>query len=61
MITDFGVLRPDDPLERAIKYHMAGFQQDFPVVDDGTLVGVLTRNGLAAAIARQGASARVKC
>jgi CBS domain-containing protein len=59
MITDFRVLRPDDPLERAIEYHMAGFQQDFPVVDDGTLVGVLTRNDLAAAIARHGTSARV--
>ena len=59
MITEFRVLRPDDPLERAIEHHTAGFQQDFPVVEDGTLVGVLTRNDLASAIARFGTSARV--
>ena len=31
---------------------MAGFQQDFPVVEDGRLVGVLTGNDLAAALGR---------
>ena len=43
MITDFRTLRPDEPLARAVEYARAGFQQDFPVVEDGRLVGVLTR------------------
>ena len=50
MITDFRTLRPDDPLARAVEYVQAGFQQDFPVVEDGRLVGVLRRNDLTAAL-----------
>jgi Zn-dependent protease/predicted transcriptional regulator len=59
MITDFRALHPDDPLERAVEFVMAGFQQDFPVVEDGRLVGVLTRNDLAAALGRFGPESRV--
>jgi CBS domain-containing protein len=59
MITDFRALRPDDPLERAVGYVLAGFQQDFPVVEDGRLLGVLTRNDLAAALGRYGPETRV--
>ncbi len=54
MITDFRSLRPDDPLSRAVGYVLAGFQQDFPVVDEGRLLGVLTRNDLAGALGQQG-------
>ena len=59
MITDFRALHPDDPLERAVEQVIAGFQQDFPVVEDGRLVGVLTRNDLAAALGRFGPESRV--
>ncbi len=59
MITDFRALHPDDPLERAVEHVLAGFQQDFPVVEDGRLVGVLTRNDLAAALGRHGPETRV--
>ena len=59
MITDFRTLRPDDPLARAVEYVQAGFQQDFPVVEDGRLVGVLRRNDLTAALGRYGPEARV--
>ena len=38
---------------------VAGFQQDFPVVEGGRLVGVLTRNDLAAALARMRPETRV--
>ena len=43
MITEFRTLAPDDSLGRALEYVLAGFQQDFPVVEDGHLLGVLTR------------------
>ena len=48
MITDFRALRSDDPLAQAVEHLLGGFQQDFPVVEDGQVVGVLTRNDLAA-------------
>jgi Zn-dependent protease len=54
MITDFQSLRPDDPLSEAVNHMLAGFQHDFPVVEDGSLVGLLTRNELAAGIGRTG-------
>ena len=59
MITDFRTLHPDDPLERAVGYVLAGFQQDFPVVENGQLVGILTRNDLATALGRHGPTSRV--
>ena len=33
MITDFRALSPDDPLSRAVDHVLAGFQQDFPVLE----------------------------
>ncbi len=54
MIKDFASLRPDAPLSEAVAHVLSGFQQDFPVVEDGQLVGVLTRNELAAALGRHG-------
>jgi Zn-dependent protease/predicted transcriptional regulator len=54
MITDFRSLRVDDPLSRDVADVLAGFQQDFPVVEDDRVVGILTRNGLAAALGRYG-------
>jgi len=59
MITDFRTLKPDDPLSRAVEYVLAGFQQDFPVVQDGRLVGVLTRNDLTAELGQYGPNAPV--
>ena len=59
MITDFRILRPDDPLARAVEHVRAGFQQDFPVVEGDRLVGVLTRHDLTAALGRHGPEVRV--
>ena len=60
MITDFHTLAPSDPLSRAVDYILAGFQQDFPVVEvDGKLVGVLTRADLIGALAARGQAAIV--
>jgi Zn-dependent protease len=59
MITDFRVLDPDEPLSKAVAHVLAGFQQDFPVVRQGRVAGVLTRAGLLDALARRGQDARV--
>ena len=59
MITYFHVLSPSETLAKAIEFVLAGFQQDFPVVDGEAVVGVLTRSDLAAALAQQGTTARV--
>ncbi len=59
MITDFRVLEPHDSVRRAVDYLLAGFQQDFPVVDNGRVAGVLTRSDLLHALARRGQEARV--
>jgi Zn-dependent protease/predicted transcriptional regulator len=52
MITEFRSLRPDDPLSLAVDHVLAGFQQDFPVVDGDHPVGIVTRNDLVAALGR---------
>lgn len=59
MMTDFRVLAPGHTLARAVEHILAGCQQDFPVVDGGRVVGVLTRGDLLTALAKQGQLARV--
>lgn len=54
MITDFEVLRGDDPLRRAVELLVAGTQTDFPVVEDGVTIGVLTRADLMIALRNLG-------
>ena len=60
MITEFQILRPDDTLDQAVEHIRSGLRQDFPVVEDGRLVGVLTRSDLTAALGRHGPGARVR-
>jgi Zn-dependent protease/predicted transcriptional regulator len=59
MISDVRTLGVDDPLARAVEYLLAGFQQDFPVTQNGQVVGVLTRADLVKALAQKGDTARV--
>ncbi len=59
MITEFRTLAPADPIERAVEHILGGFQQDFPVLEGGRLVGVLTREGLLRAMAEGGRGVRV--
>ena len=59
MITDVRTLSPTDALSRAVELTLTGFQQDFPVVDDGAVVGVLTRKDLMRVLAEHGDSAPV--
>ncbi|MGE0406391.1 MAG: site-2 protease family protein [Candidatus Korobacteraceae bacterium] len=46
MLTVFRTLTPMDSLSRATEHILAGSQQDFPVVSDGVVVGILTRDDL---------------
>ena len=60
MVTDVRTLAPTDPLSRAVELTLAGFQQDFPVVDpSGAVVGVVTRRDLLRALAERGLQAPV--
>lgn len=53
MVTDFRALAPTDTLAHAVELLLAGSQQDFPVVDGGHVVGVLSRQALLAALAQR--------
>jgi Zn-dependent protease len=59
MITDYQTLAPVDPLVRAVEQTLAGSQQDFPVVEDGRVVGILTRHDLLAGLTERGPEAPV--
>lgn len=54
MLTDFQSLGPSDTLQKGVELILAGSQTDFPVVDQGHVVGILTRQDLLLALARAG-------
>lgn len=54
MQTRFDVLSPADRLDRVVNLILAGSQQDFPVVEDGQFVGVLTRDDFIRALSQKG-------
>jgi len=54
MITQFETLTHLDTLGRAMDHVLAGFQHDFPVTDQGRLVGLLTRADLMKGLSEQG-------
>jgi Zn-dependent protease len=59
MLTDFRTLAAQDSLASAVEALLAGSQQDFPVVDAGRVLGVLTRRDLLLALAQQRREARI--
>jgi Zn-dependent protease/CBS domain-containing protein len=59
MIRDVRTLAPGDPLSRAVDEVLSGFQQDFPVLENGNVVGVLTRSDLMKALATHGPESSV--
>ncbi len=54
MITQFHAVSPQEPLGWAAQLLLAGWQQDFPVVECGRLVGLLTRGALVDGLAQRG-------
>lgn len=54
MMTHFRTLSEHDTLARAIDELLAGSQQDFPVLSNGRIVGVLRRDALLRAVAQGG-------
>lgn len=60
MITDFKTVSPTDPLSRAVDLTLAGFQQDFPVMDGPRVVGILTHGDVLRGLAERGANVSVE-
>jgi CBS domain-containing protein len=60
MITEFRTVSPDDRLSDAADHVIAGFQVDFPVSDQGRLVGVLTKTDLLKKLADNGGEGLVR-
>jgi len=54
MQTDFQVLSPSDTLARVVELILAGSQQDFPVVENGRVVGILDRDTFISALSKNG-------
>ena len=59
MITDVRTLSASDPLSRPVDLILDGFQQDFPVVTNGLVEGMLTRGALLKALRERGETALV--
>jgi CBS domain-containing protein len=54
MQTRFETLSPSDRLERVVNLILSGSQQDFPVVENGQFLGVLTRDDFIKALSEHG-------
>jgi Zn-dependent protease/predicted transcriptional regulator len=54
MSTDLRGVRPDDPLAKALELAYHGFQDDFPVIDEQGIQGILTREKLLQSIHDKG-------
>jgi Zn-dependent protease len=59
MITHFRTLAPDEPLARAVDHLMEGYQQDFPVVEGGRVLGILHRHELVVGLSQSGPQSTV--
>lgn len=59
MLTEYRTLSPGDTLGHAADLLLAGTQQDFPIVEHGRALGVLTRPALMQGLAQAGRDASV--
>ncbi len=60
MLTDFSALSADDTLATAIDLVLAGSQKDFPVLEDGQVVGILTQTAMFNALRTSGEATPVR-
>jgi len=60
MMTHFVTFQEPDTVGMAVDELLAGSQQDFPVVRDGTVVGLLTRGDLLKALAERRRETRIE-
>lgn len=59
MLTHYDVLSPQNTLRDAAQLLLAGSQADFPVVENGRVLGMLTREALAEGLSKLGEEAPV--
>jgi stage IV sporulation protein FB len=59
MMTRYATLAPDTHIDEAVETLLSTSQSDFPVTDDGRLVGLLGRNDIVRALKQMGPDARV--
>lgn len=60
MQTEFKTVHPGDSLKSVVELVLAGTQQDFPVVDYGRFLGILTRQDMLRGLTSGGEEARVE-
>jgi len=60
MIPEFPTLSPQDELSKAVTLVLGGWQQDFPVLDQGRVVGMLLRTDMIANLANGDVRANVE-
>jgi Zn-dependent protease len=59
MLTDFRTLDRNQTLEQAVEMTISGTQKDFPVTDNGEILGILTQSDLLSALSNLGPHASV--
>jgi Zn-dependent protease len=59
MLTEFCTVSPRNSLGDAVDLTLTGSQKDFPVVEDGRVIGVLTQGALLVALAQRGSEISV--
>jgi Zn-dependent protease/CBS domain-containing protein len=52
MLTEFHAVTPEDRLEHIVELILSGSQHDFPVVENGRAIGVITRSDLVSALSK---------
>jgi len=60
MTTEFRSVRPDEPLSRILEHFFHGCQDDFPVIGETGLEGILTRERILATIHEKGLDVLVR-
>jgi Zn-dependent protease/predicted transcriptional regulator len=58
-VTDFHALARSDALQNVVDLTLHGTQQDFPVIENGSLAGILTNQDLLQGLSRLGGNATV--